>query len=161
MIHRPLLTCCCAFGLSLLGACSGGGGGSAGVPETTSEVFDYSSSAEVELALNVTLDGLPGLGARVQIVDALPALAPGEIVEDVISGSLYWDGLVDSEGDANATLKLPTAVTHVDVIVQLVGARGPYTIEEYRAEWGPFAPSARWTLTREQLNGATIALWSN
>jgi hypothetical protein len=139
----------------LLVASCGGGGGSA--PPAASpvpaqpDVFQFSSSSEVELALTVTLDGAPAVGADVQVVEAIaePGLPAGAVL---LAGSTGADGV------CRGLIKLDSVHDEVDVVVQVPGADGPYTHPELRLEWGPFAPSARVTLALEDLDGATVAL---
>ena len=150
-----------AFVFVLAGAltsCSGGGGsgGSSVAPE-----FYYENSVRVTLGLEVTLDGAPVGGARVQVLDALPAPGVGQTVEELIGGNVYWNGSTSSAGRCDARLRVPTTVATVDVLVQYAGASGPYTVAQHRLEWGTFAPSSRTTLTRQALEDASVALISD
>ena len=128
--------------------------------------FDFASVAAVGLDVRV-LDGegLPVSGAFVQLADSirLPRKKKtGEILpfllEDHVSERTYGQGLTDDEGVLSLTVRVPTALAEVDVIVDKTGLDGPYTEETLRAEWGPVAPSARVTTSTKLLDGLVVTL---
>lgn len=147
----------------LLASCSGGGETVA--PETgvsdSETTFQFAMTEQVEFGLFVTVDGEPAVGARVQVLDALPAPGIGQTVEDVTSGNLYWNGATTADGRCDAVLKVPSVISDMDVLVVLSGATGPYTVEEYRTQWGPFGPAARINRGRQELADTTIELIRN
>ena len=53
---------------------------------------------------------------------------------------------------------VPSSKGELDVVLQAPGLRGPYTVEDYRQQWGPFAPAARKTYGTDQLNNVRIEL---
>ena len=111
------------------------------------------------LDVAVTLDGAPAVGALIQIAQVMPA--PWEAGSEPVATSSYFTGATDGGGRCQALLKVPTAEQEVDLVVQVPGASGPYSIPELEFEWGPFAPSSRTTVPLEELDAAAIALFSN
>lgn len=120
--------------------------------------FDFATSDAVTLSLRVTIDGAPAAGAIVTVTDPLPLPQADELIEDLSHGAVYFQGAADADGRVAALLKIPTAVGRVDVIVNYPDATGPYAVEPLRAFWGPFAPSARVNLGRDEIASAEVAL---
>lgn len=120
--------------------------------------FDFATSEEVPLALQVTLGGAPASGVIVTVTDALAWPQGDQPIEDLTRGALYFQGATDAEGRVAAVLKIPVAVASVDVIANVADASGPYTVEALREFWGPFAPSARVTVARAGLGALAVAL---
>lgn len=120
--------------------------------------FEFRTSAEEAVSLRVLLDDEPLVGARVSIVDPLPEPGPGELPEDMVTGGAYFQGQTDARGRLTTTVKVPTELTTLDVIIDHVGASGPYTSTYYRDLWGPMGPSSRTNHSRDRLQGLTIRL---
>ena len=123
-------------------ACSGVGAsdGDGGAPAT----FQFRTSEDITLAIAVRKAGLPLAGATVTI--AAPLTNAGAEAGEPSTVSWFTGG-TDDDGRCSSTLALPAHVQQVDVIVQHAGSRGDYTDEALRTLWGPFAPSARVTVS--------------
>ena len=165
MKNDNVLRIALAFALAplagLVGCGSGGSGGSGdpGGSAPDSETFVYSTMESRELALTVAEGGDPVRGARVQVVGVLPRPAFDQTIEDVTTGEVFFRGVTDADGSARATLRFPSTVRSVDVIVDAEGLEGPYTVPEFRAEWGPFAPSSRTTRSIDVLEDLAVELY--
>lgn len=151
------------FAITLLFASCGGGAASstsADPPTQDGGEFAFETSTDVDANVTVTVDGQPREFAVVQIVDALPHPGIGETIEDVISGGVHFQGATDGDGRVSASFVMPAAVQEVDIVVLESGTSGPYTVEGFRDLWGPFAPAARVTVSRAQLNDFELELWT-
>lgn len=126
-------------------------------PPDTSE-FRYETSREVDFRLRLEVDGTPEGGVHVQVVDVIPFPEGGEPPTEGITGNLYYQGVCDANGLVRSILRLPAAITEVDVVVTRPGARGPYSVPEWRSIWGPFAPAARWTVDVTDLTDLNVSL---
>lgn len=120
--------------------------------------FVYQSFQVMDLSGNITLDGQPVQGAQIALQTVLEPPPPGGRLDE--SGSAFYSGFSDQQGVWSASLRLPSDLSEVDVVIHLVGTKGEYTHEELRNLWGYFAPSARITMPLSELSNATIALES-
>ncbi|MEQ8764545.1 MAG: hypothetical protein RL885_11495 [Planctomycetota bacterium] len=154
-----------AAGLALcLVACGGGGGGSGeessdpGSPGGGGDDFTFETTEELEVDLQVASRGTPISGAKITITNALPLPGEGQVIEDLITGNVYYQGLTDDDGRIQTTIRVPEKYGDLDVIVIKRGMTGPYAVEEFRELWGPFGPAARVRLGRAALDGAQVEL---
>jgi hypothetical protein len=92
------------------------------------------------------------------VLAVVPALQQGQSIEDVTSGEVFFKGLTDSQGVAQGSLSIPSRMTVVDVVVDVAGTTGLYTVESYRTLWGPFSPSSRQTFATNELDSVTVDL---
>ena len=149
---------------ALVLASCGGGGGTASTPAEppapADSTFAFETSNDVEASVRVTVDGEPREFAVVQIVDAMPHPGLGETIEDVTTGGFHFQGATDADGRITTSVVLPAATGDVDVVVLEPGTAGPYTVPEFRNQWGPFAPAARVTVSRTQLADLELELWT-
>jgi len=123
--------------------------------------FQFDLSAEEPFEAHVTLDGEPLRFANVIVADALIPDPDGRWMEEPSGGSVYFRGTTGPEGRVSANVRIPTRVDAVDLVVDRVGATGPYTSESLREYWGPFAPSSRITLGRGFLSQLQVDLESD
>ncbi len=142
---------------ALLFACAPAEEGGRSTPEPDGD-FRFETSSEQELKLLVTLDGQPASGVYVQVTDVAPAPIDGEPRQEATTGALYFQGYTDERGLVEATLFLPASVRKVDLLVDHPNARGPFTHAELREIWGPFAPSARWTVRSNRCDDVRVQL---
>lgn len=145
--RRPV---CASIVLLFLAGC--GGGGSEAAAPTTAAAPDVSSTDDPfvlnafhrgRLALSVSLDGDPLPAARVTIEDPKRPPPAGVTAESTSTGGSYYHGATGKDGTCVCQLRVPTRIEGVDVVINVIGASGPYTHEELRLSWGPTAPSAR------------------
>ncbi|MCB9899390.1 MAG: hypothetical protein H6825_15395 [Planctomycetes bacterium] len=120
--------------------------------------FDFRVEEDVPLGIAVRdASDQPISGARVLVTDELSAKAAKK-PELLGSGAVYWQGLTDVDGRCDATLRLLPGQDAFDVIVDADGYIGPYSVEAHAERAGPFAPSARVSVTRDELADTTVAL---
>lgn len=116
-------------------ATSCGGSGDAKQPLQASDPIDFSFAVMVErpLGFTATLDGLPAQGVAVQVrerptTESLPGV--------------FLDAVTDRYGKIDTVLRVPEAVTDVELLVHFPGAEGPYSEEARRSADGITAVSA-------------------
>ena len=143
---------------ALLAGCGGGGGGGDTVaplpptpePAPATQDFTHGTTEAVSVSITVTDDeGQPLDGVALQLVSALRAPGPGEEIEDLIEGELFFQATTGADGTAAGTALIPLRHGEVDLIAHLAGHAATYTVPELKDLWGPFAPSLRRTFTRE------------
>ena len=152
--RRPRHWCVLALLLPTLGAC-GAGGSTEPDAEQAPSGFLFKTTAQVPVEIRVTQDGAWAPHASIQLTRAITSEHSSE---DATSGQVFANGLTTAEGRYGSVVDIPTTETLIDVVVQVPGSEGLYTHPELRNAWGPFAPSARMTVTREQLRDLEIAL---
>jgi len=135
-------------------------------PELRSEprnekAFQFELSSEEAFEAQVTLDGAPLRFASVIVTDSLVPDPDGKWMEEPRGGNVYYRGTTDAQGRVAASVRIPTSVDAVDLVVDRAGASGPYTFESFREYWGPFAPSSRTTLIRRFLRRHQVDLESH
>lgn len=132
-------------------ACSGGSSSGA-EPDA---VFQFRTSDQLGVSVEVTRDGLPVQGAAVSILETRSL----EEIDGADNHGLAWfTGGTDAEGRCESVVAIPTTVARVDVVVHHDGSRGPYSDEALRAHWGPFAPSSRQTVRVADLGNLRVVL---
>ena len=149
----------CAAGLLVCCASAGCSGGSdvGQSPEVTDvgaappEGFQFATSSDVVLDLVVRLDGIAVQGAIVQVADVAPDSQPHG--DDLSVQELFFAGASTADGTIRADISVPLDREHLDVVVDLAGAEGPYTAEEQRTAAGRFAASSRVTYERAAFTG--------
>ena len=129
-------------------------------PEPEGEVFTLNPYTSVDLVVKVTHDGQPSPFTKVTVTDALRPPRGDEVIEDLITGNLYHQGVTDKNGEVRATFRVPSRFTSIDVVVNRSRSEGPYTHEELKDLWGPYAPSARVTVDLESSVDVKINLRS-
>lgn len=154
-----------AAGLALfLVACGGGGGGGGeessdpGSPGGGGDDFTFETTEELDVDVQIATRGTPIPGAKITITNALPLPGEGQVIEDLITGNVYYQGLTDAEGRIQTKIRVPKKFGDLDVIVIKRGMTGPYAVEEFRELWGPFGPAARVRFGRSGLGNAQIEL---
>jgi hypothetical protein len=146
-------------GLSLLllaaTGCSGSGSMDAGGSSTA---FQFGVQDAVPIAVTVVKNGAPLVGAVVTVAEVFD----GDLLADdsaaQAQGAVFFQGGTDDLGLCEGLAVVPKRIDLLDVTVQYPGAKGPYTNEQLREYWGPFAPSSRITISRQTLASYTITL---
>ena len=130
--------------------------GSGGEAESSPAAFNFATLATVDVQVRVEKDGQALAGASVDI-SAIHDDVDGDSEQEAL-GQTFFQGGTDVTGLCRSQVPMPTAVREVDVTVHHAGSRGPYTDEQLRAKWGPFAPSSRIRVSVEDLTSLTIQL---
>ena len=120
--------------------------------------FVFTTIEEVQLNLTVTQASSPIGFVAVQVTGPMSAPTGGQELEDVISSDLFFVGSTDASGLLTAEFTVPPEFTELDLVIHRPGTTGPYTDEALRTIWGDFAPSARITVTRQDVITETIDL---
>jgi len=140
--------------LLAVGACAPAGSGAEADPAPAA--FDFATLAAVDVQVRVEKHGQALAGASIDI-SAIHDDVDGDSAQQAL-GQTFFQGGTDAGGLCRAQVPLPTAVREVDVTVHHAGSRGPYSDEQLRAKWGPFAPSSRVRVSVEALTSLTVEL---
>lgn len=144
----------CALLVGVLASCSPAGESSDGEPAA----FLFGTTVEVSLDVRVMRGGQPVRGASITITEPYVLVRGTEDSAREAVGETLFQGGTRTDGACQALITVPARFPVVDLVVHVPGMRGPYTNEELRTKWGPFAPSARISVALEDLKSVTVQL---
>jgi len=130
-------------------ACPGGGSNGSSNTKRIGVPFTFATSKVQHFSLRLRNQGAPVAFASVTLTAAQtdPEIPPADV---------FFRGATDSEGNVATEIPIPTRFKQFDVVVQKRGLTGPFSREDIRTANGPFAPTARVTVSRKDLSKVTI-----
>ncbi|MFQ5750131.1 MAG: hypothetical protein ACE5H3_11850 [Planctomycetota bacterium] len=145
---RILVLIALGAGLTVV-ACPGGGSNGSSASKRIGVPFTFATSKVQHFSLRLR-------NQRAPVAFASVTLTAAQTDPDVPSADVFFRGATDASGNVAADVPIPTRFRQFDVVVQKRGLTGPFSREDIRVANGPFAPTARVTVSRKELSKVTI-----